>query len=131
MTIDKQKLKALAEAAGMAHGWYQETSFGLRGVSGRSEQAFIAAASPATILALLAEIERLMNNRDMWKGQVERQAAKLEAMHKALRNIAAEVDGNIRPTVRDCVNGQNNIQDIYGYCDQIEAIAVAAMKVTP
>lgn len=47
---------------------------------------------------------------------------------KALQAITTQVEGNIRPTVRDCVNGQNNVQDIYGYCDQIESIAAAAMK---
>jgi hypothetical protein len=51
-----------------------------------------------------------------------------EALRQALREITAQVDGNIRPTVRDCVNGQDNVQGIYGYCDQIESIAAAAMK---
>lgn len=68
---------------------------------------FIAAANPAAVLALIAEIE---------------------ALRRAVQAITDEVDGNIRQTVRDCVNGQNNIHDIYGYCDQIEAIAAAAMK---
>ncbi|MEL4167318.1 hypothetical protein [Pseudomonas sp. ZS001] len=54
--------------------------------------------------------------------------AENKTLRQALQAITAQVDGNIRPTVRDCANGQNNIQDIYGYCDQIEAIAAAAMK---
>ncbi|MBI6621152.1 hypothetical protein YA0783_22905 [Pseudomonas corrugata] len=54
--------------------------------------------------------------------------AENEALRQALQSIATQVDGNIRPTVRDCINGQNNVQDIYGYCDQIESIAAAAMK---
>jgi hypothetical protein len=73
----------------------------------RDNLKFIAAANPAAVLALVAEIQRL---------------------HQALREITAEVDGNIRPTVRDCVNGQNNVQDIYGYCDKIGLIAAAVMK---
>ena len=51
-----------------------------------------------------------------------------EALRQALQAITTQVDGNIRPTVRECINGQNNVQDIYGYCDQIESIAAAAMK---
>jgi hypothetical protein len=54
--------------------------------------------------------------------------AENEALRHALQAVTDQVEGNIRPTVRDCVNGQNNIQDIYGCCDQIEAIAAAAMK---
>lgn len=69
--------------------------------------AFIAAANPAAVLVLIAENEALI---------------------QALQAITAQVEGNIRPTVRDCVNGQNNVQDIYGCCDQIESIAAAAMK---
>lgn len=54
--------------------------------------------------------------------------AENKTLRQALQAITTQVDGNIRPTVRDCINGQNNVQDIYGYCDQIEAIAAAAMK---
>lgn len=39
-----------------------------------------------------------------------------------LRRIAGHhIDGNIRPTVRDCVNGLPDVQDIYGYCDEMVA----------
>lgn len=54
--------------------------------------------------------------------------AENEALRSAIQAITDEVDGNIRPTVRDCVNGCDDVQDIYGYCDQIESIAAAAMK---
>jgi hypothetical protein len=54
--------------------------------------------------------------------------AENQRLHQALQAITTQVEGNIRPAVRDCVNGQNNVQDIYGYCDQIESIAAAAMK---
>lgn len=54
--------------------------------------------------------------------------AENEALRSAIQAITDEVDGNIRPTVRDCVNGRDDVQDIYGYCDQIESIAAAAMK---
>lgn len=70
MTIDKQKLKALAEAA--TPGPWKKTidgvmpegrGFGIFGNFGATDaeenRTFIAAANPATILALLAEIDRL------------------------------------------------------------------------
>lgn len=50
-----------------------------------------------------------------------------QRLRQALQDIAAEVEGNIRPTVRDCVNGRDDVQDIYSHCDQIESIATAAM----
>lgn len=98
--IDKTKPK---EAA-----WLVRDGSGLQGM--HAEDAvydFELLATPDAVLVLLAEIE---------------------ALHQALQAITAQIDGNIRPTVRDCVNGQNNVQDIYSYCDQIESIAVAAMK---
>jgi len=69
MTIDKSALKALAEAA--TPGPWQLVSEGIRRIESASEfvcesggmedqdAAFIAAANPATILALLAEIHSL------------------------------------------------------------------------
>ncbi|WP_434577627.1 hypothetical protein [Pseudomonas sp. Z1-6] len=100
MIIDKTKLK---EAA-----WLVRDGSSLQGL--HAEEAmhdFELLATPDAVLELLAENE---------------------ALRQALQAITAQVDGNIRPTVRDCVNGQNNVQDIYGYCDQIESIAAAAMK---
>lgn len=78
-----------------------------RGASNLNDANNLLADCYGSLGALIAENERLI---------------------QALQSITAQVEGNIRPTVRDCVNGQNNIQDIYGYCDQIEAIAAAAMK---
>lgn len=73
----------------------------------RHEWAFQDECTPQAVLALLAENE---------------------VLRQAIQAITIQVDGNIRPTVRDCVNGRDDIQDIYDYCDQIEAIAAAAMK---
>lgn len=50
-----------------------------------------------------------------------------ERLHKALRDISAQVELNIRETVRDCVNGRDDVQDIYGYCDEIDALIEAAL----
>lgn len=73
----------------------------------RHERAFQEECTPQAILALIAENESL---------------------RQALQVITAQVDGNIRPTLRDGVSGQGHVQDIYRYCDQIEAIAAEAMK---
>ncbi|WP_281690777.1 ead/Ea22-like family protein [Pseudomonas sp. PARCl1] len=168
MTIDKEKLKALAEASG-SDEWYAAgdlrycddktgETHGLHHDDGR----FIAAASPAAILALLAEIERLTKfedwfvrldqveqslaasfkaerdqlkaeNEDYKSGQeryeqiIEDLKAEIEALRKALGEISGQVDGNIRCAVRDVVNCRGDVQDIYGYCDNIDEIIEAAM----
>lgn len=73
----------------------------------RHERGFKEECTPQAVLALIAENE---------------------ALRQALQAITAQVDGNIRSTVRDCVNGRDDVQDIYGFCDHIEAIAAEAMK---
>jgi uncharacterized coiled-coil DUF342 family protein len=73
--------------------------------------------------ALLAAEEE----RDQLFGITEQLKAENEALRKALREVMTQVDGNIRETVRDCVNGHNDVQDIYGYCDAIEAIVGGAL----
>lgn len=101
--IDKAALRALAEAAtpgpwavhtraatavqgstGFAvatTGGYSTTTRNADDVGRELEgnAAFIAAANPATILALLDELERTERSRDMWKEQVATQAAQIEA----------------------------------------------------
>lgn len=44
--------------------------------------AFRQEATPAKVLELIAENERLERNRDMWKGQVELQAEELTSLRK-------------------------------------------------
>lgn len=134
MTIDKEKLKALAEAA--------------RDYSGSDliehESRYNALAcevDPVTVLTLLAEIERLdreSQNLSNQLGQCDRERlafraerdqlkAESEALRKALGEISGQVDGNIRCAVRDVVNCRGDVQDIYGYCDNIDEIIEAAM----
>jgi len=72
MSIDKDKLKALAEDASKVPDWYSPQSFGLSRVTGGAERDFIGAAGPATILALLAEIERLKAGVDSDWAEIER-----------------------------------------------------------
>jgi hypothetical protein len=53
--------------------------------------------------------------------------AECEGLRVALLQVSGQIDGNIRETVRDCVNGHDDVQDIYGYCDQIDAIVQDAL----
>ncbi|CAI3803794.1 hypothetical protein GLGCALEP_03457 [Pseudomonas sp. MM221] len=161
MTIDKDKLRALAEAAtqgewkfdgGTVNDW-RDGEYSMEWMANgedcedgtnanwRADGEYIAAASPATILALLAEIERLKERNVYWIDQantiaVDRNSIRNErdqlkdeneALRKALGEISGQVDGNIRCAVRDVVNCRGDVQDIYGYCDNIDEIIEAAM----
>jgi hypothetical protein len=107
MTINKEELRRLAEAAKSRpdeYEWYDPSGgYAMDPV----DLAFIAAANPSTILALLDEFE---------------------AAHAALLAIADEVDGNIRPTVRDVINGAPDANDIYEYCDEIDRLIAEAIQ---
>ncbi|GEM_PF-6788711 len=69
---------------------------------------------------LRTEFRATVRERDQLK-------AESEALRKALGEISGQVDGNIRCTVRDVVNGLPDVQDIYGYCDAIDEIIDAAL----
>ena len=56
---------------------------------------------------------------------IEQHRDKLAGLLERIANH--HIDGNIRPTVRDCVDGRPDVQDIYGYCDEIEAEICAAL----
>lgn len=138
MTIDKEKLKALAEhaVASNPHG-------------GDGNPFPALAVRAVDVLALLAEIERLeaqgrlagvaaeVTVHQEVGREITRQLAltqerdelkaENEALRKAMSEISGQVDGNIRCTVRDVVNGLPDVQDIYGYCDTIDEIIEAAM----
>lgn len=47
--------------------------------------AYVAAANPAAVLALIERLERTERNRDMWKAQCERQAEALEKQARAAK----------------------------------------------
>jgi hypothetical protein len=75
---------------------------------------YYAAVSRDTVLAMAAELRTLRAER----------AELVETM----RDISRQIDGNIRPTVRDCINGMPDHNDIYDYCDAIEAAIDAAIQ---
>lgn len=86
MTIDKNKLKALAdgaiaEMAETGERWPQDYDWFEPEVGG-PELEYVKAVSPTTMLALLAEIERLeMDNRSL-KGSCSKLGAEHEGMSR-------------------------------------------------
>ena len=99
-----------------------------------AETVYACAAAPGVVLSLLADLEQakadLIGLRESMvyrTSLIGRLEAERDQMRGALAEVVSQVDGNIRPTVRDCVNGLPDVQDIYAYCDQIEAIATAAL----
>lgn len=85
------------------------------------DASYIAVANPERVLALLDEIESMQAECEELRKDAER-------YKEALARISIQVDGNVRECVRDCVNGQSDVQDIYGYCDEIDSIIDAAMQ---
>jgi len=79
---------------------------------GERDMKFIAAASPAAVLDLIAENERL---------------------RQALQAIGNEIEGNTRCLIRDLVNNAAGLDngvhpnDLYEDCDRIEGIIEAAL----
>ncbi|MEB3843966.1 hypothetical protein [Pseudomonas guariconensis] len=187
MTIDKAKLKALAEAMLRDEQGAELSDEEVRGFP-EAVRSYEAMTAPSAVLALLAEIERLAadeqeatalcsrlsdllrdvalavrgpeeplkrhgfadlpsrvkavvaerdqlkaENEDYKSGQeryeqiIEDLKADNEALRKALGEISGQVDGNIRCAVRDVVNCRGDVQDIYGYCDNIDEIIEVAM----
>lgn len=80
----------------------------------RTSDAELEQYLSAGIAQLEAERDALRQQRDKLAGLLER-----IANH--------HIDGNIRPTVRDCVNGRPDVQDIYGYCDEISVEIEASL----
>ncbi len=116
MTIDKQKLKALAEAATQSHGarqveidhngvhvigdgsWKILSAWHTPDGKGAQNAEFVAAASPATVLTLLAEIDGLHDQHGRDSGELRkicnardsarRERDQLKAENEALRKDA-------------------------------------------
>ena len=103
---------------------------------------FESAANPSAVLALIGEVEglraqhgrdsaelrSLCHARDDARKERDQLKAEVEQLRGTLCGVMNQVDGNIRVTVRDCVNGMDDVQDIYEYCDNIEAIVDLALS---
>lgn len=134
---DIQKLKALAEAVRELED-QPEKSYEHE----EAKDALWLHMHCHTVMDLIAEIDSLKSRLEMESAelacsdsdgraiQAERDHLKAdnEALRKALKDVMTQVDCSIRETVRDCVNGHDDVQDIYGYCDSIEGIIDAAMS---
>ncbi|MBU8390700.1 hypothetical protein [Pseudomonas aeruginosa] len=140
---DHAELRRLAKAAEFGGGAHEDIEFS-------NQLDFHAACTPAAILALLDEIDRLKAESDRlrqgmkgdydidawldWSKEKEQIKAQNDALQGALHAVQAEVDGNLRPLTRDLVNmvsGLNNgchPNDIYEHCDEIERIIGAALE---
>ena len=108
---------------------------------GKTHTEYALSANPAAVLALIAEVEglraqhgrdsaelrSLCQARDDARKERDQLKAEVEQLRGTLCGVMDQVDGNIRVTVRDCVNGMDDVQDIYEYCDNIEAIVDLAL----
>ncbi|KAF4559217.1 MULTISPECIES: ead/Ea22-like family protein [Pseudomonas] len=110
MTIDKAKLKALAQAASQSRGarrvevdhngvhvigdgsWKILSAWRTPDGKGAQNAEFAAAASPATILALLAEIERLEVDNGSMRGSTKRMGEDASKAQKKARKAQREID---------------------------------------
>ena len=75
-----------------------------------------------------AELRSLCQARDDARKERDQLKTEVEQLRGTLCGVMDQVDGNIRATVRDCVNGMDDVQDIYEYCDNIEAIVDLALS---
>lgn len=128
MTIDKNRLKALAEAA--TQGPWHHTGTWVSAERGnsvadcsRGDEEFIAAANPANILALLGEIERHEKNGDAMVYEagmkaIAEQRDLLKAENEELRRNA----GRFEFIERDADSGMSRI-----YGDDWVSVIDAAM----
>lgn len=149
------ELKRLAEEASWTGRWYDAgcntvmCTYVDKDVSDHDEIAhpcplgitgFIAAANPKTILALIAENERLRADGNDVFGLAQARAdtidqlrAEVEGLRNSLRQISNEVDCNMRPLIRDLVNracgldNGANPNDLYVDCDRIDEIIDLAL----
>jgi len=123
MNIDKQKLKALAEAATQSHGvrrvevdhngvhvigdgsWKILSAWHTPDGKGSQNAEFAAAASSATVLALLAEIESTENRlHDVAElcATVEQERDQLKVENEALRKQVADLSPFKNYVPQDC-----------------------------
>lgn len=104
MTIDKQQLRALAERSqeSWRHApgdpWYTAKEIDDDSVIDRIDAAFIAAASPSTVLALLDEIAEVLAERDAMQSMLtqatrERDEARRNYQFMVARAADEKLDG--------------------------------------
>ena len=110
MTIDKEKLKALAEAANAVAADVNITmAVGSAPEEVKAVQDFLQQAMPKTILALLAEIDRLKHESEDNRNEREIVCAnydQLKAENEALRNRVADDERKLDALLNHCDDGE-------------------------
>lgn len=99
MSVDKAKLKALAEKATPVCEWYEpgelryadDKSGEIHGLH-HDDDSYIAAANPATILALMGEIERLESDAASMRGSLKAQGKDLTTAVRQCSRAVRERD---------------------------------------
>ncbi|MBA6142321.1 hypothetical protein H4B97_07515 [Pseudomonas juntendi] len=96
MTVDKEQLKSLAEAS-LTGDWYEAGDLryedrrtgDIHGLH-HDDDRFIAAAGPATVLALLAEVEQLRDSHEQVCTNYNRVSFTSEERGKQIEQLKAE-----------------------------------------
>ncbi|MEX5322691.1 MULTISPECIES: ead/Ea22-like family protein [Pseudomonas putida group] len=154
MTIDKQKLKALAEAATPGRHYdrlesagggikyecagddgslvlkvdHKNNEFGFVGDRGEADEAFFLACSPAAVLALLAEIERHEAWRTAFLAERDaqmRQRDQLRAENDGLRKALLEASEEVATWGAYASEYFQEKHDLAGCVAKIHAAAMA------
>lgn len=112
MTVDTEKMKALALAYVYENGdhWYSEHQVS-DGISYEPASDFIVGCDPATVLELITEVERLKNERDLFRlghSNASNRCCELESEVELLR---AEVE-RLEEGMKIAINGLQNIAAI-------------------
>ena len=125
-TPDYAELRRLAEARPMpGSDWYEFKGLTKRYILS-ADAAFIAAASPATVLALLDRLAHMTEARDNARAEVERLGAQIEAVQALHETWRIHSDGD-HPEGCDCgeptyIVCRSCCCDAYG--DQSETCAI-------
>lgn len=154
MTIDKEKLKALAEAATPGRHYdrlesagggikyecagddgslvlkvdHKNNEFGFVGDRGEADEAFFLACSPAAVLALLAEIERHEAWRTAFLAERDaqmRQRDQLRAENDGLRKALLEASEEVATWGAYASEYFQEKHDLAGCVAKIHAAAMA------
>lgn len=120
---ERDRLRAEAELLRM-----QLAACGVVAMSNTPESAGWARdMHPDYMSASCQDVMRAVDREMALRAEVEALRKDAERYRQAMVEVMRQVDGNIRETVRDCVNGGHDVQDIYDYCDLIEEAIDAAM----
>ncbi|MBI6621180.1 hypothetical protein YA0783_23055 [Pseudomonas corrugata] len=90
MSVNTELKRAAEAVIAMNYPWEHTVRDGRLG---KTSTEYASLAHPSSVLALIAENERLTNNRDMWRGQCDRQSEMLRLAHEVETQLKAENAG--------------------------------------